>query len=60
MPTTADRWNAYVEQRLATNSRETTEEIEGELLAGNLFEPDEPYVVELARLALDELGFELS
>lgn len=56
---TEDRWTAYLEQRLAANPREQADEVERELLDGNLFDPDEPYVVELARLALDELGFEI-
>ena len=60
MPTpTEDRWTAYIEQRLSANPREQADDIERELLDGNLFDPDEPYVLELARLALDDLGFEV-
>ena len=59
MADTATRWNEYIERRLAQNPQETVEDIEAELLGGNMFDPDEPYVVGLARLALDELGFEI-
>ena len=52
-------FNEYIERRLAQNPQEAVEDIETELLGGNMFDPDEPYVVGLARLALDELGFEI-
>lgn len=55
MADTAARWESYVQARLAANPRQTVQEIEAELLGGNAFDPDEPYVLELARLALDAM-----
>lgn len=55
MAGTTARWDSYVQARLAANPRQTVQDIEAELLDGNAFDPDEPYVLELARLALDAM-----
>lgn len=55
MADTTARWDSYVQARLAANPRQTVQDIEAELLDGNAFDPNEPYVLELARLALDAM-----
>ena len=55
------RWTSFMEAFLAAHPNADWEDVERDRLSGSLFDPDDPYLVDLAARVLadeGELGYE--
>ena len=50
------RWSTFMEDYMATHPNADWEDVERDRLNGCLFDPDDPYLVDLAARVLEEEG----